>query len=185
MPEKSIHPKSRKAWRSWLEKNHLKEKKVYLIKYKKHTGKPTIANKEAMEEAICFGWIDTTVKRLDDYTYQQCFMRRTDNSRWSNNTLKYAKEMIEQRKMSAEGLKRYNEGLQKPVIDHSLPKNPDVPEDLKKALEKSKEAKENFNNFAPSTRKVYIYWIEKAKRPETRKKRIEETVRKSAENKKW
>lgn len=176
-----IHPLSRKEWRAWLRKNHQKESKVYLVKYKRHTGKPTITNKEAMEEAICFGWIDTTIKRLDDERYQQCFVKRTQKSRWSHNTLRYAREQIKKRKMSKFGMKMYLEGLQKPVIDHGLPKNPNTPEDLKKALGKNLE---KFNQYAPSYKRYYIYWIEQAKRPETRLKRIKDVVQRTKDGRK-
>jgi uncharacterized protein YdeI (YjbR/CyaY-like superfamily) len=176
---------TRKEWRAWLQKNHNKENKVYLIKHKKHTGKPTLNNKEAMEEAICFGWIDTIVKKLDEERYRQTFVRRNKNSRWSNNTLRYAKEMIEQGKISPVGMNVYLEGLKKPTIDHNLPKNPGTPEDLKKQLEKSRKAKEFFNNLAPSYKRVYIYRIEKAKLPETRKKRIKQVLKNCKEGKKF
>ena len=78
---KAFYPKNRQEWRNWLEKNHDKEKKVAVIKYKKHTGKPSISHKESMEEAICFGWIDTTLKRLDDERYGVTFVKRNKNSR--------------------------------------------------------------------------------------------------------
>jgi len=182
---KEFYAGTRRVWREWLRKNHNKEKKVYLIKYKKHTGKPSLTNKEAMDEAICFGWIDTTVKKLDDEKYRQCFVRRNKNSRWSNNTLRYAREMIKKRKMSKFGMKMYLEGLKKPVIDHGLPRDPEMPEDLKKELKKNRKALENFEKFAPSYRRYYIYWIEKAKRAETRKRRIKTVVEKSEENKKF
>lgn len=86
--------KNREDWRNWLKKNHLEETKVILIKYKKHTGKSSITNREAMEEAICFGWIDTTVKRIDDEKYSQTFVKRNKNSKWSINTLSYGKELL-------------------------------------------------------------------------------------------
>jgi uncharacterized protein YdeI (YjbR/CyaY-like superfamily) len=179
---KKFYARSREEWREWLRKNHRKESSVYLIKYKKHTKKPTVTSKEAMEEAICFGWIDTTMNRLDDEKYMQRFVKRNKNSRWSNNTIKYAKRLIKEKKMRAAGLKAYNEGLQKPTIDHNLPKNPDVPKDLKKELDKDKKAKENFYSFAPSYKRFYIYWIENAKREETRKRRINEVVKRSHNN---
>lgn len=182
---KAFYPKNIIEWRNWLAKNHLKEKAVSLIRYKKHTGKPSITHLEAMHEAICFGWIDTTINRIDDEKYLINFVRRTDKSRWSKNTLSYAKKMLEEGRMSPEGLKRYKEGLVKPVIDHGLGKNPPVPKDLEDALEKNNKAKENFSNFAPSYRRTYIVWIERAKLPETRKRRIKEVVKRAKENKKW
>ncbi|MEK6819504.1 MAG: hypothetical protein AABY10_06255, partial [Nanoarchaeota archaeon] len=142
--EKIFHAKSREEWRNWLEKNGDKEKKVALIKYKKHTGKPSLTHKESMEEAICFGWIDTTIKRLDEERYIRHFVKRNKNSRWSNATLSYARNLIKQKKMTPEGLKFYKEGLKKPVIDHGLPRNPETPKELIKELEKNNKAKENF-----------------------------------------
>jgi uncharacterized protein YdeI (YjbR/CyaY-like superfamily) len=178
---KSVYAKDRKEWRDWLKKNHKKENKVFLIKYKKHTGKPSITHKESMQDAICFGWIDTTVKRIDDERYGNHFAKRTKNSRWSNNTLRYARDLEKQGKMSAFGMKMYREGLKKPVIDHGLPRNPETPKDLIKALGKSSE---KFNKLAPSYKRYYIYWIENAKRPETRKKRIKIVTQQAKENKK-
>jgi len=183
MTDKVIHPKNKKKWRLWLEKNHLKEKKVGLVMWKKHTGKPTIGHKESMEEAICFGWIDTTIKRLDEDRYMRWFARRNEKSRWSKNTLSYAKEMTKQDKMSDYGMKMYELGLKKKVIDHGFPRNPETPEELKKLLNKSKIAKENFEKMAPSSKRNYIYWIEKAKMSETRKRRIKEVFKKVRENK--
>ena len=179
----TIYASTSKEWRDWLRKNHKKENKVYLIKYKKHTGKPTLNNLEAMKEAICFGWIDTTVKRLDEERYQQCFVRRTDKSRWSKNTLRYAEEMIAQGKMSAEGLKRYQEGKKKPTIDLELPEN-HMPPELEEALRKEK-AWEKFNQLAPSTKKVYVHWVARAKLSETKRKRVAIVVKQALAGKKW
>ena len=177
-----IHPKTRKEWREWLRKNHKKETKVDLISWKKHTGKPSFSHNEAMREAICFGWIDTTLKRIDEDRYQRSFVRRTAKSRWSNNTLKYAEEEIRKGKMSKFGMKMYELGKQKPTIDHNLPKNPDTPQDLTKAFGKDIE---KFNKLAPSYRRYYIYWIERAKRAETRKNRIDKIVEGVKQGKKW
>ena len=97
---KTFYAKNTKEWREWLRKNHKKESSIYLIKYRKHTNKPSLTSKEAMVEAICFGWIDTTMKGLDEDRYMQRFCKRTKNSRWSKNTLRYAKELIKKRNMN-------------------------------------------------------------------------------------
>jgi len=177
-----VYAGTRKEWRAWLKENHKKKKKVALISYKKHTGKPSISHKESMGEAICFGWIDTTLKRLDEDRYLRYFVRRNDNSKWSQNTLRYGQEMIKKRKMAAEGLRRYNQGLKKPVHDHGIPKNPKTPDYLKKALEKNKTANENFKKLAPSYKRMYLRWLLNAKRPETRNKRVKEIVQRMKEN---
>jgi uncharacterized protein YdeI (YjbR/CyaY-like superfamily) len=181
---KTCRAKNRKEWRLWLRKNHNKENKVSLIVNKKHTLKPSMSHREAMEEAICFGWIDTTIKRLDEDKFIRNFSKRTNKSRWSNNTLRYAKELIKKNKMTKSGLKAYKDGLKIPPHDHSIPKNPPIPLDLKQALEKNKKAKQNFYNFAPSYKRMYIIWVHTAKRQETRIKRIKEVIERAKRNQK-
>ena len=184
--EKTIYPKNRDEWRSWLAKNHDKCDKIAIIKYKKHTGKPSLTHLESMEEAICFGWIDTTIKRLDDERYIRRFSRRTNKSRWSKNTLSYAKRLISEDKMTPAGLKFYKEGLKKPILNSNLPKNPETPADLKKELASYENATEKFDNFPKSYKRMYLYWILRAKLPETRSKRIKEVVKRVLEDtKKW
>lgn len=182
--DKKTYAGTRKEWREWLRKNHRREKKVWLIKYKKHTKKPSISHRESLEEALCFGWIDTTVKRIDHDTYANCFVRRKENGRWSNATLSYAKKLIKERKMTKSGFEAYQNGLKKKTIDHKLPRNPAIPDDLKKKLQKDTKAEQNFLGFAPSYRRFYIYWIERAKRKETRIKRIGEVFKRAKENRK-
>lgn len=171
--EKQLYVKNSKEWREWLEKNHLKETKIALIKYKKHTGRSSLTHQESMDQAICFGWIDTTIKRLDEDRYIRRFARRTDKSRWSTATLSYAKRLIKEGKMTPEGLRRYKEGLKKPTLDAGRVRNPEPPQDLIKALEKNKIAKENFASLAPSYKRTYLYWLDHARREETRAKRID------------
>lgn len=181
---KEVHAKTRKQWRSWLKRNHLKEKEVLLIYSKRHTGKPAPSHLESMEEAICFGWIDTTVKKIDDDHFGRKFVRRRENAGWSTNTLSYAKRMIEEGKMEAHGLKAYNLAKNKKTIDHDLPKNPDPPEELLNQLKKSKKALNFFTNLAPSYKRYYVRWLLSAKLPETRKKRIKVIYDRCKESKK-
>ena len=177
-----FHPKSRKDWREWLEKHHQTESVVHVIKHKKHTGKPYIAHLELMHEAICFGWIDTTIKGLDSERYMVCFRKRTDNARWSKNTLAYAKKMIAEGLMTPAGLKRYKEGLQKPTIDHGYPKK--TPSSLLAALKKNPTALKHFKKLPPSSKKIFNWWVYSAKTDVTRQKRIKTTMQKCLEGKK-
>ena len=174
-----FHPKCHagtvKEFTSWFKKNHKKEDKVYLISYKKHTLKPSMSHKESMEVAICFGWIDTIIKKLDEDTYVRCFVKRKEGANWSRNTLSYAKSLIEQKRMTEDGLKAYELGLKKLPHDHGRSENPEAPEDLILALKKNK-LKEKFDNLAPSYKRTNLYYLEKAKRSETREKRIKEIM---------
>jgi uncharacterized protein YdeI (YjbR/CyaY-like superfamily) len=173
---KTFYPKTREAWRAWLQKNHEKENRIAFIRYKKHTGKPSPTTREAMEEAICFGWIDTTARRLDDERYIINYAKRTKNSKWSNNTLSYAKELKKQGKMFPAGLLAYKQGLSRPTHDFGIPANPETPDYLMEALNKIKLAGKNFNSFPPSYKRTLLRWLLRAKLPETRKKRIKTIV---------
>jgi uncharacterized protein YdeI (YjbR/CyaY-like superfamily) len=185
--DKILYATDRDDWRAWLKKNHSTQKEVWLIYYKKHTGKPRIPYDDAVEEAICFGWIDSTVKRLDDQKYSQKFTPRNQKSNWSELNKKRARKMIEQGKMTQAGLAKFKQaGKQKDKEAKDMPASRRlvIPPDLKEALSTNKKAFDNFNNFAPSYRRLYIAWITDAKRPETRMKRIKQTVKWTAENKK-
>lgn len=180
----SVVTKTVEKWRNWLAKHHNKKAYIWQIKYKKHTGKTAPTHRDSMDEAICFGWIDTIIRRLDLDRYAVKFVKRNKNSRWSKATIRHAKRLIKEKRMTPAGLEEYKKGLKKPLHDRNLPKNPKAPEDLKIALAKNKKAQENFESLAPSYRKRYLYLIISAKRPETRKKRIREVVRRSLQNKK-
>jgi uncharacterized protein YdeI (YjbR/CyaY-like superfamily) len=168
---KTFYAKTRKEWRAWLKKNHKKENRLGLILYKKYTGKPTLNHRVAMEEAISFGWIDTTGNKLDEERYIINFAKRNKNSKWGNTTLRLAKELKEQGKMSEQGLEAYEQGLLKPTYDFGIPDNPSMPRELRKVLVKNKAIK-NFNSFSPSYKRTLLRWLFRAKLPETRKKRI-------------
>lgn len=106
---KTIYVKDRKQWRSWLRKNHASEREIWLIIYKKKSNKPSIPYEDAVEEAVCFGWIDGRVKRIDDEKYMQRYSPRTAKSAWSASNIARAEKMIAQGKMTEAGLKAYRE----------------------------------------------------------------------------
>lgn len=184
---KTLYVTNRDDWRAWLKKNHSSQKEVWLIYYKKHTGKPRIPYDDAVEEALCYGWIDSTVKRIDDEKYAQKFTPRNLRSNWSELNRKRARKMINEGRMTNAGLAKFKQaGKQKDeeVKDRAPKKRLIIPPDLKKALSANKKALENFRNFTPSYRRLYIAWITDAKRKETREKRIKQTVKWSAEGRK-
>ncbi|MFH1391689.1 MAG: YdeI/OmpD-associated family protein [Candidatus Diapherotrites archaeon] len=173
---------NRKEWRKWLRKNHAKKKEVWLIYYKVSSCKPRIPYDDAVEEAICFGWIDSIVKSIDDEKYCQRYTPRNKKSIWSELNLERVKKMIKQKKMTKIGFEKLGNALETgPSIKRITPK---VPADLEKALSKNKKALGNFEKFAPSNKRHYIWWIEEAKRPETRERRIKRVIGFSKENKK-
>lgn len=172
MKAEQITAYDRNDFRKWLRKNKNKEKRVEIVLYKRHTGKSAPTHRELMEEAICFGWIDTTIKRLDDNRYIRTFTSRNKSSTWSDNTLRYARELIKQKKMTARGLKYFKLGKKKPTHDDHIPKNPRIPNVLKRALDKNEKANETFKTYPPSHKKMLYRWILSGKRPETREKRV-------------
>ena len=178
---------NRDDWGAWLKRNHSSQKEVWLVFYKKHTGKPRIPYDDAVEEALCYGWIDSTVKRIDDEKYAQKFTPRNEKSNWSELNKKRARKMMKAERMTEVGLAKFRQaGRQKNIETQDKPprKRLVTPPDLKKALSVNKKALENFHNFAPSYRRLYIGWITNAKRKETREKRIKQTVKWATEGKK-
>ena len=169
-----------REWRAWLKKNYKKKKEVWLVYYKKATGKPTIPYDDAVEEALCFGWIDGKLRRIDDEKHMQRYMPRNPKSIWSQSNIRREKKMIKEGKMTKDGLEKFKLRKHEKTEKKFYP----IPEDLKTALSKNKAAGENFGKFAPSYKKQYIWWIESAKMKETRKRRIKEVVRRAAINKK-
>jgi uncharacterized protein YdeI (YjbR/CyaY-like superfamily) len=178
-----IYAKDRLAFRSWLEQNHSSSNGIWLIYYKKNSLQASISYPEAVKEALCFGWIDSKVKSLDDQRYMQVFTPRKPKSVWSALNKKYVAELIEQKLLRPAGLKTIEIAKQNGQWE-SLDKVEalEIPEDLRKLLAKNKTAKVNFESFSPSSKKVILQWIASAKRSETRQRRIEETVALAAKN---
>jgi uncharacterized protein YdeI (YjbR/CyaY-like superfamily) len=184
---KTLDLTNRDDWREWLSKNHGGQKEVWLIYYKKHTGEPSIPYEDSVEEALCYGWIDSILKRIDDEKFARKFTPRNEKSNWSELNKKRAGKMIKKGRMTQIGLAKFKHaGKQKDEKAKNKPasKRLETPPDLKKALSANKKALQNFTNFAPGYRRLYVAWITDAKRTETREKRIKQTVKWSAENKK-
>jgi uncharacterized protein YdeI (YjbR/CyaY-like superfamily) len=176
--EKQVHFTNRDDWRSWLAENHGTEKEIWLIHYKKHTGKPTIAYEEAVEEALCFGWIDGVLRRLDEDRYVLRYSPRKNKSIWAESNKERAERMIKQGRMTEAGLAKIREAKKNGEWDKAISTQdgPVIPPDLKETLAGNRKAMKNFDNFAPSRQKQLIWWVTSAKRDETRQRRIEETV---------
>jgi len=175
---KQLYLTDRDQWRDWLSVNHAAEAGIWLVFYKKETSRLTIAYEAAVEEAICFGWIDSIIKKIDTARYARKFTPRTDKSKWSPLNKKRASKMIKERRMTEVGLAKIKAAKKTGLWDKDArPQiSLDVPPEFAKALARNKKAKEYFDKLAPSYRKHYIGWIAVAKRMETKKRRIEESV---------
>lgn len=186
---KTFLAKNRRAWRKWLEKNHAKSPGVWLIYYKKTSGKKRLEYHDAVEEALCFGWIDSTSRPLDEEKYMQRFTPRRPKSGWSNLNKQRIERMIERGLMTMAGLEKI-EIAKKNGSCESLDKiyapveQLEIPDDLAKAFSKNKKAKINFENFPVFTRRQFLYWINSARRDETRKARVKHAALMCAANKK-
>jgi len=173
-----------KEWRKWLEENHSFEKEVWVIIYKKKSGKKGLKYQEAVEEAICFGWIDSKMQSIYAKRFRQRFSPRKNNSIWSKNNKETAEKMIHEGKMVKAGFEIINEAKRngKWNTAYSSKMVSTIPKDLEKALNENELAWKNFKKFSNSTKFQYIYWVESAQRDETRQKRIIDVVKKAAEN---
>lgn len=178
--------RSRSQWRAWLEKNHATEDELWLIFYKKHTGKAGLVYEDAVREALCFGWIDGILKRIDDEKHTIRFSPRRKKSIWSEPNKKRVRELIKEGRMTEHGLAKIEEAKKNGRWDNAAVQRPapDVPPELRKALARNKAARLFFDSLAPSYRKHFIYWVAMAKRDETRRRRVKEAVVLLAENKK-
>ncbi len=183
VPPNSFHALTRAAWRVWLNKNHAQPDGVWLITFKKATGKPRIDYDEAVEEALCFGWIDSKPAKLDEERSMLWFAPRKPGSRWSKINRERVARMIGEGKMAPAGLAKVEtakrDGLWNAldVVDAL-----EIPADLSAAFAQHKRSRENFDAFPPSTKRGILEWILSAKRPETRAKRVAETARLAADN---
>ena len=179
----ALNFKSRNLWRRWLEKNHTKEKSVWLILHNRDSKTPGMKMDEAVEEALCFGWIDSKAVKRDAESRYQYFSQRKPKSNWSSINRARVERLTAAGLMTPAGQALVdfarNNGTWEALVDVE---NAVIPEDLQKRFDKNKKALRNFQAFSPSARRIIIYWIHSAKRPETRKKRIEETVRLAAQN---
>lgn len=184
--ENRIIFETREEWRTWLKKNHGTKKQVSLVYYKKHTGKKSVRYEEAVEEALCFGWIDSKINRIDDEMYMQLFTPRKPNSVWSLLNKKRVEKLIKEGKMTASGFLMVEAAKETGRWNQAYGGNKkcDVPADLQRALKNNKEASKNFRKFSSGYQRRYIEWISMAKRNETREKRILQVVKFALGNKK-
>jgi uncharacterized protein YdeI (YjbR/CyaY-like superfamily) len=170
---KTVEAQTSAQWRAWLAKHQDSESEVWLIFYKRHTGQSWIAYEDAVNEALCVGWIDSLIKRLDDARYARRFTPRKPGSRWSTaNRKRYARLQASGRLTPA--------GLKLAPTDQSgdapRPSVARIPQYIQQALKSHPAARNYFESLAPSYRRMYIGWIDSAKQQETKMRRLREAI---------
>lgn len=172
-----FYPETKQHWRKWLEKNHIRKDAVWLIFYKKHTAKPTVNWSDAVDEALCFGWIDSKAETIDDNTFRQYFCKRKPNSTWSKINKQKIDNLTAKGLMTQAGFKVIDIAKQNGswvILDEV--EELIIPQDLEEAFTKLDNSKEYFSSLSKSKKKVLLQWIALAKTDSTRQKRIYEIV---------
>jgi uncharacterized protein YdeI (YjbR/CyaY-like superfamily) len=177
---KKLDCDSMEAWREWLKDHHRGEKEIWLVFHKKGGGKSPLDYDATLDEALCWGWIDSLIKNIDDETYARKFTPRNEVSKWSAINKERVERLTREGRMTKAGLAVvraakangcWDKPDRPPAIDTEA-----MPVEFEEALERNREARGHFESLVPSQRKRYIMWIALAKRPETRAKRIAEAL---------
>ena len=175
-PLETLDVRTRQAWRQWLEEHHDSSSEIWLVFHKRHTGVTCVPYGDSVEEALCFGWIDSLVRRLDDDRYARKFTPRKANSRWSTSNRRRYADLEARGLLAAPGLARAptERSGDAPVIPATSESG--LPAYIEAALKANPAACKFFEQLAPSYRRLYIGWIDSAKRQETKEKRLREAL---------
>jgi len=164
--------------RTWLQENHDTSAGIWLVFFKKESGKPSLSYEESVEEALCYGWIDSVIKKIDEQSYVRKFSPRKDGSNWSDLNKKRVEILINKGRMTEIGMAKIEIAKQNGEWDK--PDSPrrqfEMPEEFKKALDTNQSANDFFNTLTKTEKKQFITWIASGKRAETREKRIQESI---------
>jgi uncharacterized protein YdeI (YjbR/CyaY-like superfamily) len=176
-PENCLIFTSREEWRAWLEEHHADRQEAWLLLYKKKSPEQTLTLEESVEEALCFGWIDGLLNTIDGEKYALRYSPRKPHSVWAENNKQRAERLIAEGRMTAAGLEKIAEAKASGEWEAATAREDisAVPEDLAQGLWKN-EVWATFQDWPPSRKKQYLYWLSTAKRPETRQKRLQAIV---------
>jgi uncharacterized protein YdeI (YjbR/CyaY-like superfamily) len=176
--DKYLEFENRNQWRSWLVENHNAEKEAYLVIYKKKYAHCGLSLEPATEEALCFGWIDSTLKPINESCYSLRFSPRTANSVWSMRNINRVKRLFAEGKMTDAGMEKIAEAKANGQWQAAYRREriDQLPKELEASLKKAKGALEVFRALPDSVKKRYIYWVEDAKKEETRLRRIRKII---------
>lgn len=178
----TFYPSTQADWREWLQENHLSKQSVWLIYYKKKSKIPSISWSEAVDEALCFGWIDSTARPIDNEKYMQFFTKRKATSVWSKVNKDKVEKLIATGKMSQQGFESIEKAKQNgswTILDEV--EELIIPEDLEAAFEANEGSKDFFMSLSKSVRKAILQWLVLAKQQETRQKRFNEIAELAAQ----
>jgi uncharacterized protein YdeI (YjbR/CyaY-like superfamily) len=176
-----VYLPNREAWRAWLAEHHQSSPGIWLIYYKKASAKSRVPYDDAVEEALCFGWIDSTARKIDEDSYCQLFTPRKPKSTWSKLNKSRVKQLRKQNLMTPAGeacIAIAKENGSWTILDDVEALI--IPQDLETALKSTKAAFQHYQNFSNSKKKALLWWVKSAKRQETRSKRIAQVVKDAA-----
>jgi uncharacterized protein YdeI (YjbR/CyaY-like superfamily) len=184
-PENYLTFSDQASWRTWLEVNHASSQAVWLVFYRRQTGLPSIDYESAVEEALCYGWIDSIIKHLDTDRYARKFTKRTNPKKWSPANLDRLKMLIENRRMTPAGLAVIDPGVLSGSIQPATREHQDLyfPPEFDLRLKGNLAAYVFFNSLPPSQRRLTVGWVMSAVNLETRNKRLEEVISRMASGK--
>jgi len=187
---KTLYLTSRKEWRAWLKKHHASEREIWLVYYRKQSGQPRIPYNDAVEEALCYGWIDSILKKVDADRFAQRFTPRRPGSQLSPMNKERVRRLIQQKKMAAAGMAAVRDALGPSLKEIETDTRIDarlvIAPDIRQALKADEQTWKNFQKFPASYKRIRIGWIEGArKRPEEFSKRLEYFLKMTAQNKRF
>jgi uncharacterized protein YdeI (YjbR/CyaY-like superfamily) len=185
---KTLYVKNRDQWRAWLQKHHATKREIWLIYYKKDSGRQRIPYNDAVEEALCFGWIDSTLKAIDKEKFAQRFSPRNPRSVWSAMNKERVRRLFKQRKMTPAGLAKLDPHFRS-SLKTSKGKAKEklfIPPDILEALKQDKKVWKNFRKFPESYKRIRIGWVDASRhRREFFKKRLQYFLKMTAQNKRY
>jgi uncharacterized protein YdeI (YjbR/CyaY-like superfamily) len=172
---KTLDARTLDRWRSWLDQHHASETEIWLIFHKQHTGTPSVDYMDALDEALCYGWIDSLIKRIDDDRYARKFTPRKPDSKWSDVNRKRYAELASARRLKPAGKARSPESGSRYGAKPSVPA--ETPPSIAKALKASPAAWKFYQTLTPREQRMYFGWIHLAKQPATRERRLAEAIK--------
>jgi uncharacterized protein YdeI (YjbR/CyaY-like superfamily) len=177
-PSNFLEFANREQWRTWLEMNHATKIEAWLVIFKKKYHDQGLTLDAAVEEALCFGWIDGTLRSLDERRFLLRYSPRTSNSIWSISNIQRVEKMIAEGKMTDAGLLKINQAKENGEWQAAIRREQVdiIPEELENELRKKKGALSAYRALPDSRKKQYIYWMQSAKREETKQRRIQKIV---------